>query len=84
MLMMVTFPSCMFSKRGGHVKSRDKLNTLYLHLQKTHNHQIKQGTDLKWEAPIYKATWPFDHLTNLKSRDDLKNLFFHCHKSCDQ
>ena len=36
----------MTLRRSGHVKSRDKFYTLYLHLQKTHGHQIKQGADL--------------------------------------
>ena len=29
-----------------HVMSRDKLNTLYLHLQKTYERQTWQGADL--------------------------------------
>ena len=28
------------------MRSRDKLNTLYLHLQKTYEHEITQGADL--------------------------------------
>ena len=28
---------------GGHVRSRDKLNILYLHLQKIHDHQNRHG-----------------------------------------
>ena len=34
----------------------EKFNTLYLHLQKTHGHQTKQGADLPREAPTHKAT----------------------------
>ena len=49
--------------------SRDKLNSLYLHLQKTRVHQNRQGTGLKWEAPILKAILPFDYVTNLRSGD---------------
>ena len=53
-----TTPQC-----GGHVRSRDKLNLLYLHLQKTYENQTRQGTDLQWELPSLKPydpliTWP--------------------------
>ena len=30
----------------GFVKSHDKLNMIYFHLQKTHGHQTRQGADL--------------------------------------
>ena len=50
-------------------------------LQRTHEHQTEQGTDLPWEASTYKATWPFDHVTNVRSRDNLKNLCLHFYKS---
>ena len=65
---------------GGHLRSREKSNT-YLHLQKTREHQI---TDLQWESPILKAIWPFDHVTNERSLDSLKNLYFHGHKTYGQ
>ena len=41
---------------GGHVRSRDKLNTFYLHFQETYGHQTMQGTVLLWEARTLKAT----------------------------
>ena len=51
----------------------------------------RYGADLHWEAPIFKATWPFkaislifEHVTNVRSRDNLKNLYFHYQKSYDQ
>ena len=50
-----------------YVRSRDKLNTSYLHLQKTHEDQTRQGADLQWDAP--------------RSRYNFKNLYFHYHKS---
>ena len=53
------------------MRSRDKLNTLYLHLQKTYQHQIRQGGDLLWEAPILKFTRPFNRVNNLKSLDKI-------------
>ena len=56
-------------------------NTLYLHLQKTNG---RQGADLEWEVPIRKATLSFNHVTNVKSRDNLKNLCFHYHKTYGQ
>ena len=66
---------------GGYVRSRDKLNTLYLHLQKTCRGQTKQGVDLQWQAPMLKATWHFDHVTHLTSRDNFKKLYFHPQKT---
>ena len=46
----------MTSKWGGLVRSRDKLNTLYPHLWKTHGHQTRLGVNLPWETPTLKAT----------------------------
>ena len=60
-----------------HVRERDKWDTLNLRLQKTHGHQTSQGTDLQWEIPILKATWPFDHVTDEKWRDSLRNFHYH-------
>ena len=70
----------MASQWDGHIRSRDKLNTLYIHLQKTHEHQTKEGDDWQWDAPILKATWPFDHMTF----ENFKNLYFHYHQSYSQ
>ena len=53
----------------GLVRSHDKLNTLYLHLQKIHRHQTKQGADLN------------DYVTNTRSRVNLKNLYHHFHQT---
>ena len=39
---------------------------------------MRQGADLQWEVSIPKA---FEHVTNLKSRDNLENLYFHYHKT---
>ena len=55
-----------------------------LHLQKTHGHQARLGADLQWETPTINATWPFDYVTNVRSRDNLKNLHFHYHKTNGQ
>ena len=71
---------------GGHVRSRDKLNTLYLHLQKTHEHQIRQGADLQWEASILQnhvTHWSRDQSESIP-RDNFKNSYFLDHKSYDQ
>ena len=46
----------MLSQQGGHVRSRGKLNTLYIHLQKIHGHQTRQGADLHREASILRTT----------------------------
>ena len=62
----------------------NKLNISYLHLQKTHGHQTNVGADLQWEAHILKVTWTFDHVTNVKSRDNQENSYFHYHKTYGQ
>ena len=47
------------------VRSYDKLNTWFLHLQKIYEHQTRQGGDLLWEAPSLKTTLPqIFHVTN--------------------
>ena len=53
---------CMTPKRGSLVGSRDKLNTLYLHLQKTHGHYTRQGAKLPRRASKIKPTLSFDQL----------------------
>ena len=40
--------NCVTPHGGGHVRSRDKLNRLHFHLQKTHRHQIRQGVELSF------------------------------------
>ena len=40
------------------MRSCNKFNKLYLHLQKTHGYQTRQSADLPWEAHILKAIWP--------------------------
>ena len=57
----------MPSKWDGYVRSRDKLNTLYLRMQKTHEYESRQGAELRTEAAILKVTWPFDHVTIWKN-----------------
>ena len=57
--------------RWGHVTNyftflHESNYSKYLHLQKTHGHQTRQGADLQWEVPILKATWFFDQVTNVK------------------
>ena len=59
---------------------RDKLTT-YLHLQKAPGHQYKQSADIPREDSTLKTTKPFDHFTNVKSRDNLKNVYLHLHKT---
>ena len=65
----------------GHMRSRNKLNTLHLHLQKTYRHQTMQGTDLLWEAPTIKVTWSFDHVTDLRPHDKVKKIYTHFQKT---
>ena len=44
----------------------------YMQQQLTHWHQTRKGADLQWEAPIFQVTLPFDYVTNVRSRDNLK------------
>ena len=67
-----------------HVTPRGKLNTSYLQLYKTRGHQTRQDADLQWEVPILIAVWPFDLVTKLSSLDNLKNWYFHYHKTYGQ
>ena len=68
----MTFQCCF-------LRLRDKLT--YLYFQRTHWQQNGQGTDLPWEVPNIIATWLFDHVTSTRSRDNLKNLNLHLHKT---
>ena len=61
---------------GGHVRSRDKLNT-YIHLQKNHGHQTRQSVDLPWGPPTIKTIWLFYHVTNVRSCDNFIYLYLH-------
>lgn len=63
------------------LRSRDKLNTFYLHLQETYRQQIIQGAVFLWEAPTLIATWSFNYVTSVTSRDKLENLCFPFHKT---
>lgn len=65
------------------MKSCDKLNILYLHLQKTYGQQTKQSVDLVWETLTFKFNWPFDHKANMSLRDKLKKLYLFFHKTYD-
>ena len=65
--------------QGSLVRSCDKLNALYLHLQKTHGHQTRPSAALPWVVPTLKAAWHFDYVTNVWLRDSLKNLNLHFH-----
>ena len=40
----------------------DKLNILYLQLQK---YKSLQGVDSQWQAPTLKVKLPFDHVINV-------------------
>ena len=62
---------------GGLVRTPDKINILYLHLQRTHGQDIMQDADLPWEAPTIKAKWTFDHVTNTSSHVSLENPYLH-------
>ena len=57
------------------VKSRDILNALYLHLLKSYEHHTRQGADFQWQSPTLKVAWPFDHVNNAWSSDNLIKLY---------
>ena len=63
------------TSRGFLLMSRDKQNT-YLQLQKTYEHQTRQGADLLWETPALNTTWIFDHTINMILSQDLWLLNF--------
>ena len=52
-------------------------NTLYMHLQMIRGYQTRQGANLQWEVPTIIGIWPFYHVTNVRSLDSFKNLYFH-------
>ena len=45
--------------------SSGKLNTLYFHLQKTHEHHNRQGVVLLSEVPTLKTAWSFDRVISV-------------------
>ena len=50
---------------GSHVRSLDKLSTLYLNLQKIPGDQTRQVADLQWEGLIFKAARLFYNKANV-------------------
>ena len=50
---------------------------------KTQRHKTNQGADLPWEVSTLKATWTFDRMISVRSRNNLKNLYLHFHKIYD-
>ena len=55
----------------GHVSLRDKLETLYLHYHNVFGHQTYQGGGITQRALTHKATWLFDHVNNMRSRENI-------------
>ena len=60
---------------NGLSKSRKKLNTLYLYLQKAHENQTRQGADWLWEVPAIETTW------SIWSLDQCEIFISNFHKS---
>ena len=57
----------------GHVRSSDKLKTLYLHYHNAYDHQTARGAYIPWGASFHKvrrsfdqAVFPGDHVTNYR------------------
>ena len=50
-------------------------------LRETYGHRTSEGAIFLWEAPILIAKLPFDYVTNVTSRGNSKNLYFHFHKT---
>ena len=44
-------------------------------LARTYEPHTRQGGDLLWQAVTLKVTWPFNHVANVWSPDNLKKLF---------
>ena len=55
----------------------DQWSPNMFYLQKTSGNKTRQGADLPWETPTLKSTWPFDHVINVRSFENLEkfNIF---------
>ena len=42
--------------------SRGKCKTLHLHFCNIYGHQTWQNSNLRWDEPTFKVTWPFDYV----------------------
>ena len=71
----ITSPPLPDLQWGNLLMSCDKANTLVLYLQNTYRYQTRE------RLLPHKSTWHFPYVTNLKSRDKLKNLFFDFHQT---
>lgn len=63
----------MILQSPGFVQSRDKLNAIYLHLKKIHEHQTRQGFELPSDALTLKAIWHFDKTKIKKTKAKTNN-----------
>ena len=63
------------------MRLHDKLNTLYIHLQKIYGHHTREGIDLPWEAYTIKVTLHFYQVTNVRSSNKLIKIYPHIAKS---
>ena len=50
-------------------------------LSENQRHKTMKVTNLQWDFPIIKGRWHFDHVTNTRSRGNLKNLYLQLHKT---
>ena len=64
--------------------TRDKLDTLYIKLQKTYRHRNRQGVNLLWETFTFKVAWPIDYMTKFRSLVKLEKLYLHLNKAHGQ
>ena len=46
-------------------------------LKKDYEHQTNQGSDLQWESPVLKATWPLDNVNQC----EVKTFYIYYHKT---
>ena len=69
----------MTTQWGGLTSSRDKLNILSWRIPM--NTKLRQSADSPWKAPTLKASWPFDHMINVRWHDNLKNSYLLFHKT---
>ena len=63
----------------GHVRSRDKLTTFYLHYHNAYGHLTCPSGDLTWGAPIHKLAWLLNEA--VRSSDKLNTLHFQLQKT---
>ena len=58
-----------------------ELKTLYIYYHNAFDQQTLQRNDLGRGSSAHKDTWPYDQVTNLRSRDQFKKFYVYFHKT---